>query len=306
MGTTWEAKWVEREGRLARAELERRLAGRLEELERTFSNYRSDTQISRFNSGRAGEWIEVTQDVVAVAVLSRELGRRTAGAFDASVGPLLALWGFGPRGPMASPPTEAEVQHRRRWVGPDRWEVRAEPPALRKAVAGVELDFSSVAKGFAVDALSRVLREAGCADHLVQVGGDLRAEGRDRTGQPWRVGVERPGQPGGLAATVRLANLALSTSGNYRNVIDVAGGKVGHVLDPRTGRPVEAALLAVSVAHPACAESSGWATGLFVLGAEEGLRLAEAHGLAVLVQVRDREGGGLQLRSSSAWRALPR
>ncbi len=303
MGTSWSAKWVRGNGGEPRAAIEQRLAARLEELERALSTYRTESELSRFNVASAGEWIAVSPDVVQVAVLSRELARVTGGAFDAGVGGLVTRWGFGPDGVPAALPTEREIEARRRWVGSATWEVRAEPPALRKSHATVALDFSSVGKGYAVDALRRVLREAGLDHFLVQIAGDMWAQAGGSAPRPWRVAVEQPGAPGEHAARLLLADRALSTSGNYRNVIERDGKRFGHVIDPRTGRPVDSPLLAVSVVHGSGAESSGWATGLLVLGADEGLRLAEAQGIAALFQLRT--AGGVEQRRTSKWREIP-
>ena len=106
----------------------------------------------------------------------------------------------------------------------------------------------------------------------------------------WRVGIEEPGEDaraGGIACVIVLRDSGLSTSGNYRNSLTIDGERIGHIIDPRSGRPVAGILASVSVVDPSCAKSSAWATALFVLGADEGYRLAREHRLACLFQVRD-------------------
>lgn len=301
MGTTWAVKFVPatdaREATSAE-EIKRRVAARLEELEQLFSTYRPSSTVSRFNALRSTEWIAVPQDVVTVAAIGREISELTGGAFDATVAPLLALWGFGPEGRQRDLPTEVQVVAVRGRVGWERLELRTEPPALRKAEASLAVDFSSVAKGFASDALSELLVSLGAETHLVQVGGDVKTSGARR----WRVGVERP-EAGGVAAVVELpGGKALSTSGNGRNAIERAGRRLGHIIDPRTGRPVESEVLSVSVVHDACARSSALATGLLVLGLEDGLRLARREGWAVLFLVR--RGAEMETRATAEFEAL--
>jgi len=145
----------------------------------------------------------------------------------------------------------------------------------------------------------------GAADHLVQVGGDLRACGRDGAGVPWRAGVEAPtGEPSRVAVVVSLRAQALSTSGDYRNHFIHDGRRYSHLIDPRTGWPAAGRLAAVSVVHASCAASSAWATALFVLGPEEGFALAKRLGLACVFFVRDPTGPGYTRRATPEFESL--
>jgi thiamine biosynthesis lipoprotein len=219
------------------------------------------------------------------------------------VAPLLELWGFGPYGARSTWPTETELATARTRVGWRQLEVRLDPPALRKTIPGGAADFSSIAKGFAVDELSRRLVALGAANHLVQIGGDLRAAGPGPEGAGWPVGIETPTTPAhGLVRVVALRDRALSTSGNHRNQLTLAGRVVGHLLDPRSGRPAQGPLAAVSVIADECATSSALATGLFVLGAEAGPALAGQERLAALFLIR--EGAALRPQATPAFDAL--
>lgn len=304
LGTAWTVKWqpADADGGPAPAIVQARLAALLEDLERRFSTYRPDSELSQFNHLRSTSWFPASPELAGVVTQARAVSSLTDGAFDATVAPLLELWGFGPHGARATWPAEAEVASARARVDWRQFEARTDPPALRKARPEIATDLSSIAKGFAVDELSRQLAALGAANHLVQIGGDLRAAGVGPDGGGWRVGIEDPTLPArGMARVLALRDQALSTSGNYRNQLTLAGRVVGHLLDPRTGRPAEGPLVAVSVIAGDCARSSALATGLFVLGANAGPALATRERLAALFLAR--EGAHLRQQATPAFDA---
>ncbi|HEY1111420.1 MAG TPA: FAD:protein FMN transferase [Opitutaceae bacterium] len=294
MGTTWIVKY---RGEAESEAVRQRVAERLEALEDIFSLYRPESELSRFNRARTTDWLEVSPELARVAEGSRAISDLTGGAFDATVAPLLALWGFGPKGAVRQAPSGRSLVAARQLVDYRTLEVRRAPPGLRKTRATATADFSSYAKGFAADQVSDLLQVLGLPDHLVQIGGDVKT----RSPQSWRVGVEKPGA--GLVATLELAKeSALSTSGNHRNAVEREGRRDGHIIDPHTGRPVVSPVVSVSVIHTSCAQSSSLATGLYVMGLEVGMALAEREGLAVLFLVE--EGGLIAPRASDAWLAI--
>jgi len=288
MGTVWTVK-IASSGVVAAVDdraVSRQISERLEQLEQLFSTYRPDSALSRFNRVPDSGWVAVAPEMVAVAQASRRISDLTAGAFDVTVLPLLELWGFGPHGGIGTVPSAAAIARVRARVDWRQLEVRAVPPALRKGRTDLTADFSSMAKGFAADEVSRLLRGLGLTRHLVQVGGDVKAAGDD-----WPVAIERPREDRSeLDGVVTLNGDALSTSGDYRNFFRVGTRRYGHIIDPRTGEPAHHALAAVSVIDPSCARSSALATALFVLGPDEGWRLAQREGLAALFFVRAGDG----------------
>lgn len=286
MGTSWSAKWLPASAALEPSAVARSLAATLERLERQFSTYRPDSELARFNRAHDTGWLAVSPELARVAHRAREISALTSGAFDPTIAPLLELWGFGPFPARDTWPTAAEIFAARARAGWARLEVRLDPPALRKADPRLAADFSSIAKGFAVDALSAWLAAHGATNHLVRLGGDLRAAGHGSGGHGWPVAIEQPvGGPSAPARIVVLANQALSTSGNTRNFIVLGGRRLGHLLDPRTGSPAAGPLASASVVATTCADSSALATGLFVLGADAGPALATRERLAALFLV---------------------
>lgn len=288
MGTVWSAKFVPPSQPLDPDALKRRMAERLEILEQQFSLYRELSELSRFNAAASTEWRPVSPELARVVEESRRVSAITAGAFDATVAPLVTLWGFGSTRRVDSLPSESEIATARSRVGWAHMEARLDPPALRKKRADLAADFSSMAKGFSVDALAEMITSAGVTNFLVQLGGDMRASGGGLAGAGWRVGIEQPEVgTGALAGVVTLEGQSLSTSGNTRNFITVNSRRFGHLIDPRTGWPASNNVAAVTVVHASCAWSSALATGLFVLGEDEGFRVAARERLACQFLIRN-------------------
>ena len=163
------------------------------------------------------------------------------------------------------------------------------------------VDRSALAKGFAVDQVGELLEREGFANHLVEVGGEVRAAGRNARGEAWRVGIERPSPgPPAVYRTVALSGHALATSGDYRNTYLLDGQRVSHTIDPRTGRPVTHALASVSVIDPLCVRADAIATALMVLGPDDGFALATEQDWPALFLVRLPDGA-LEERATPAW-----
>ncbi len=296
MGTTWSAKFLPLPPATApeRALITARIAATLEHLETLFSTYRPDSELSCFNTSSSTDWHPVSPELARVAFEARRISELTGGAFDVTIDPLIRLWGFGPDGRRHTLPTDAEIAAARIRGDYRRLEVRRSPPALRKSSAELSADFSSIAKGFAADTVSELLTSLGAPDHFVQIGGDIKTAGA----HAWRTGIDAPpalsAPPSfvppatpSLATIVALSGRALSTSGDSRNFMTVAGRRYGHIIDPRTGRPVASSLASVSVVHASCATSSALATALFVLGPDAGLALANREHLACLFIIRE-------------------
>ena len=309
MGTYYRVRAIAETGdrKAIQALVERRLAA----VDRTMSTYQADSEISRFNRLAAGESFVFSEEPWAVLALAWQVREESGGAFDPTVGPLVDAWGFGAPGRSAAPtpPLDDHLAELRRAIG--AIELVTGDREVRKLEDGAALDLSAIAKGWAVDRVSEALSEAGYANHLVEVGGEIRTAGHSPAGDPWRIAVERPPTrvgPAGQESTTQ-SNLqkilpfttgALATSGDYRNYWERDGVRYSHTLDPRTGRPVEHALASASVFHPSCALADAYATALMVLGPEDGLRWADDRGLSALLLVY-REGA-LEEITSAAFR----
>lgn len=305
MGTTYAVTVVGRgidEHRLGG--LQAGVEAALDAVDATMSHYRPDSDLSRFNRWQAAEPLAVAPGLLHVVRESIAISRLTGGAFDVTVAPLVDAWGFGAPGPAAAPPTDAEIAALRHDVGYRHLEVDEASSTLRKQRPGVRIDLSAIAKGHGVDRAAAVLAEGGIAGFLVEVGGEVRARGVTEDGTPWRVGIERPRTgPSVVHRVIPLRDGALATSGEYRNFYDLAGARVSHTIDPRTGRPVTHRLRSVSVLADRCARADGLATALEVLGPDDGYALAVERGWAALFVVED-GAGVLRDRLTPAFEAL--
>jgi thiamine biosynthesis lipoprotein len=301
LGTVWAVTLVSREADAPnRQELRRRVLATLDRVDRSMSHWREDTELSRFNrelDAGAFRFSAETRRVVAAALT---LARETAGAFDPTVGPLVAAWGFGPRAASEDPDAEQIARLRER-VGWQRLAWDAQGRLVRRA-PGVELDLSAIAKGYAVDAVADALAADQPTGVLVEVGGEVRAFGTAADGGPWRVGIESPIAPGSeLEAVVALTGAALATSGDYRQLRVSEGRTRSHILDPRSGQPLANGMASASVIAPTGMEADGVATALMLLGPDAGLAWVEERPwLEALVLVRDGERIA-ERRASSGW-----
>jgi thiamine biosynthesis lipoprotein len=291
MGTTYSVRIGLPEGALTKLQLENAVATILERVDALMSTYREDSELERFNRHRGTAWVAVSPETAYVAQAARDLAVRSRGAFDPTVGPLVRLWGFGPEPPARVLPVRDRVAAVRAVVGFRHLHVREMPPALRKDRAGLGLDLSGIAKGYAVDAIAEHLLEMGVANFLVEIGGEIRAKGVSPRGETWIVEVEDPfPHPSEQPALVTLGDVAIATSGPYRNFVVREGKRLSHVVDPRSGAPVASELISVSVIAPSAMQADGWATALLVAGPDAGWEIAKREQLAAFfLSARDGE-----------------
>ncbi len=266
----------------------------LDAVNQTASNYLPDSEVNAVQLHNLHQWYPISPALAQVLHIAKEVHKNSDGAFDVTVAPLVRLWGFGPNANTQLPPTDAAVAAARELIDLSALGVHTNAKAesrLRRHKA-VELDLSAVAKGYAVDRVSELLQAQGCPNHLVDIGGEVRARGVNDRGGPWRVGIETPDSVtyGTVSSVVELVDMAVATSGDYRNFIDLDNKRWSHTIDPRTGYPVQQPLASVSVVHRSAALADAWATALSVLGADEALALANSERFAVLLLLRDAEG----------------
>ena len=273
MGTTWSLRMDAGAGAIRQNDLQQQL----DAWESIISHWRPDSAISRFNASTSTDWIAVPAELVEVVELAQQIGRDTDHALDITIAPLIDLWGFGAKGRRDTPPTDAEIAEAMAQCGWQHLQTRHNPPALRKALPGLHINVSAVAEGWALEHLAQYLESTGINRFLLEIGGEVLARGE------WRVGIQTPAAPPGEAAqTLLLKDQSITTSGVYRQHFAAGGKEYAHVLDPRTGRPIEHQLASVSVIHSSAAQADGFDTALLVLGRDAGRRLAEKLGLHVV------------------------
>jgi thiamine biosynthesis lipoprotein len=260
MGTTCTLTLVTEHGRSAQA---RRALGQAEAAlraaEARMSVWLAESEISRFNTAAAGE-VPLSAETLEVLRAAEQAAIQTGGAFDVTCRPLIELWKRA--GERGAPPADAELIRAR---SASQWaliELTGQGAIKRSAAACVDL--GGIAKGHAIDRAADVMRQAGVLGAVIDVGGDLRCCGRPAHGRSWPVDVRNPFGPGRLAK-FRIPGGAVCTSGNYARYIEIGGRRYGSIVDPRTGRPADAAQ-AVTVLAPTALTADIWATALCVLG----------------------------------------
>jgi thiamine biosynthesis lipoprotein len=293
MGTTYHIKvvagWFTSE-----TDLQTRIDRRLGEINRSMSTYDPESEISRFNRIReTGTPFSLSDDFIAVLRVASELNRLTKGAWDGTLDPLINLWGFGRKGTTDTLPDEDEIQAALAHVGFDR--IRMDTSgAIAKQDPAVTLDLASIAKGYGVDAIARLLAENGFSDYLVEIGGEVVARGRRQEGKPWLVGINRPDRSAALDdvyKAVPLIDRAMATSGDYRIFFRKGDRIYSHILDPRTGRPVDNGVVSATVVAANCTVADGLATALMVMGPQKGVGLVNRlEGVECLIVVRQADG----------------
>ncbi len=274
----------------------------VERVNRAMSTWLVDSELNRFNRHGTGPF-QASAALTEVMAEAERVSELSGGAFDITIGPLVDAWGFGPT-EVDGPPTTDTIDALLAATGHELLEVDREHRVLRKRQPTLRCDLSAIAKGYAVDRLANRLDEIGFHDFMVEIGGEVRTSGRTSTGRLWRIGIERPvGPRGELWTAIALDDLAMATSGDYRNFYMRDGVRISHTIDPRTGRPIAHNLASVSVVDASCMTADALATALDVLGPVEGRALVEREDLAALFLVRTGDDA-FDAWESDAWTRL--
>ena len=286
-GTTYHINVVLTEDRETLDDLARGIGQTLDSVDASMSTWRDDSELSRFNQQQdQSEWTPVSADLFQVLEAARTVAEQKL----STIGPVVNLWGFGPEGRPEQVPEDEELAESLARTGFRFLELDAQRQAIR-AQRPQYLDLSGIAKGYGADAVARYLERQGVDRYLVEIGGEVRVNGRKPDGSAWRLAVEEPVT---LARQVNrviaMDRNGMATSGDYRNYYESNGQRYSHTIDPATGRPVAHRLASVTVIAGSSMLADAWATAFTVLGYEQGLRLALQKNLAVYFIVREGDG----------------
>lgn len=268
MGTTYRVVYLDGSRRDFKASIDSVLTV----FNQSLSTYIPDSELSRFN--QSDSLVFGLPYMLPVLQKSREVYERSGGAFDPTVGPLVNVWGFGPDG--ARPKDSIDINKLLPLIGFDK--ISFDEEMVRKSQPGMYLDFSAIAKGYAVDVVASLLEGRGLSNMLVEIGGELVARGVNDKGEIWKVGINQPDEKdltNELFSIVALDNKALATSGNYRNYYEVDSVRYSHTIDPRTGYPVQHGLLSATVVASDCMTADAYATALMVMGTQNAISLLD-------------------------------
>ncbi|UBM57961.1 FAD:protein FMN transferase [Marinilongibacter aquaticus] len=266
-------------------------------IDQSMSLWRDSSLINKVN--RSSGTVLVDEHFANVFRGSEYFHSLSAGAFDPTVGPLLKFWKFA-RKSQESLPDTSQIRSIKEKIGLSHFKL-SEDRQLTKDIPEATLDFNAIAQGYTVDVLADFLKARGVKQYLIEVGGEIRAQGINQSGAPWKVGIERPDfnqneDRNEIETILALDRGALATSGSYRKYVEVDGKKYSHTIDPKTGFPVDHHMLSVSVIAPSAMDADAYATMFMVLGKEAALAFANEHDLQI--QCTSEEGGVLEITRS--------
>ncbi len=270
-GTTYHITFLNKKQK----DYSKQIQGLLDSFAMSLSIYNPQSIIGRVNNN---EDVSVDQFFTVVFNKAQEVARESSGAFDITVGPLVNAWGFGIAPKMKV--DSSEIDSLRKLVGYQK--VKLVNGKVVKDMPGIKLDDNALAPGYSVDLVSQLFESEDIRNYLVEIGGEVRARGRNPKGQIWNVGIDKPEEgnnvPGSdLQSIVRLKNKAVATSGNYRKFYEENGVKYSHHIDPSTGYPAHQNLLSASVMADDCITADAWGTAFMVLGLEKSKELLRKH-----------------------------
>ncbi|ORM57286.1 FAD:protein FMN transferase ApbE [Pantoea rodasii] len=292
MGTVWRVSLAGVDPQ-RKAALQQSIQQQLDQDDHELSTWKKDSVLSRFNQYQGTQPQPVSADMADIVVEALRIGKKTGGAMDITVGPLVNLWGFGPTKQPAHTPDEAQIAAAKAQTGLQHLQViqRADGQWLQKDLPALNVDLSTMGEGYATDHLARLMEQQGITDYLVSVGGAVLSRGLNASHQPWRVAIQKPtDSENAVEARVDLQGHGISTSGSYRNYYELDGKRISHVIDPATGRPIEHQLVSATVIATTALEADGWDTGLMVLGSERAQALALKEHLAVYLISKQGDG----------------
>ncbi|MFO7555759.1 MAG: FAD:protein FMN transferase [Desulfobacterales bacterium] len=256
--------------------LQKKIDTRLDEINKSMSTFRNDSEISRFNAYQnVNEKFRISDDFYNVMTVAKTLYELTGGVWDGTVKPLEILWGFGNSEHKNRIPSKTEIETLLSDIGFKNIEILTSHHLIKKK-ASISIDLASIAKGYGVDQMAALIRENGIRNFLVEIGGEVFAAGFRKDGKKWRIGINKPqaGSPfNQVYKVLELHDKGFATSGDYRNFFEKNGKRFSHILDPRNGYPVSNGVVSVSIMADTCTFADGLSTAVMVLGHKKGLDL---------------------------------
>lgn len=286
MGTTFTVKWVPNQQESVDTNA---INQALVDVNQAMSTYIDDSELSIINRLPANSSVELSAQLHEILVKAEEISRKSSGAFDVTVGPLVNLWGFGPDGRIIKAPAQDQIDAIREKIGFEFLQLNKLELTKHKESY---IDLSAIAKGYGVDLIATLLESNGISSYLVEIGGELRAKGVKPDGSNWKIAIESPsaGFDRAIQKVIAVKDVGIATSGDYRNYFEEAGVRFSHTIDPNTGRPITHRLASVTVLMPTCAEADAYATAMMVMGEESAFAFAIENNIEAFFIVKTDQG----------------
>lgn len=258
----------------------------LVEINQEMSTYLPDSNISRFNQSKTQHWFPVSKHFLDVITNAQKISQSSHGAFDITVMPLVNLWGFGTE-KKNSIPAQQQIDFALQKTGYESLQTQLYPTAIRKLKPELSIDLSAIAKGYAVDAVALLLKKHQYNHFLIEIGGEIRVQGKNKHNKRWRIAIEKPTLFNrSIQQGLTLHNIAVATSGDYRNYYEKNGKRYSHTINPNTGKPIQHKLASVTVLNQSAMIADAQATAIMVLGEIKGKLYAQQQQLKVYMIFR--------------------
>ena len=273
MGTTYNVKIITNQD-ININEISKEVNSLLTQINNQMSTWDLKSEITKFNLNNSDTMISLSPDFFKVVKIACEISDKTDGAFDITIFDLMSLWGFGPN-PKEGSPNNEEINNALKFTG---WKkLFLDNDSIKKKNPNVKLDLNAIAKGYGVDLVHNKIISLGFNNVFVEIGGEVKCSGKNKSNKKWRIGIEDPNiSKENIIAVIDINDKAVATSGNYRNFLDINGKLLGHTIDPRIGKPVSSNILSATVISSSCIKADAWATALMVLDFKKGKEKIES------------------------------
>lgn len=252
----------------------------MKDIDDKVSIYNVHSEISNVNQNAGLSEVKVSDDTFNILERAYKLSQLTDGAFDVSIGSIVSLWGFGTT--KNKIPSDNEIAEKLPLINYEKIILDHTNKTVKLADKGMKVDLGAIAVGYAVDKAVNVLKEKGVKNALVNGGGEIYAFGSPPKKSAWRVGIQHPRKPNAILGTIDLKDKAISTSGDYESYFEVNGKRYCHILNPKTGKPVEN-IMSVTVVADNTTDADALSTAIMVMGEKEGIRLAKRLGVECII-----------------------
>ena len=294
MDTTYHVKLITH-GTINQADIKKKIDLCLEAINRSMSTYINNSEISKFNKlNSTDEKFYISSEFMFVICLAEKIYKLSEGAWDGTIKPLIKLWGFDDQIKKKAIPSATEIKNLLLKTGFEYILIAEDNGYLKKRMGSITLDLASIAKGYAVDQVAGLIKSLNIENFLVEIGGEVYASGVRKDEKPWRVGINTPGKKAlfdQIYKVVPLKNKALATSGDYRNYFEYNGKTYSHLLNPKTGYPVNSNIVSVSVIADTCGLADGLATAVMILDRSKGIELINSiDNTECLIITKDKNG----------------
>lgn len=265
------------------ATITKEVTAELQRIDASISNYRKDSTIELFNAQLDTEPHEVNEEIVNLVEYARIVNKVSGGCYDLTIKPLFDLWGF--KKDTFHLPSDEELQQTMQLIGMDKI-ITVDATHLQKKLPDLRVDLSSIGQGYSVERLANLLESHKITSYVVEIGGELKVRGKKPDGTPWRIAMEKPISTERKVEKIAIFEtgepMSLMPSGTYHHYFDNNGKRYSHILDGRTGKPIEHNTVVANAFMSSSTQADAWSTALLCLGREEGIKVADENNIAAL------------------------